>query len=434
MKFLNVFKVVAKAKLRNSFKIKKLSFLLTVASWLFICLGSYSLSKIIDIHQPSNSISNINLGIFLLLLSNGIFPIFSPLIFLKKNLPLTVSFRVHFIIVNELFSLLSLLTLTFIFLLTIFSGLFNCADLFTSVCVFILASLTNVLLRSLILFRFNAFAQILVIFWIPLVLFAFFFTNNNFYIFILIILSYLLFFIIEISSKEERSKFDIKSNRIFFPLRENSYLLYVLNFRNSKIKILLLMVYIIKFFILFILIPKFQTLAIEDENYIFLKFYIKLFLSPVLFFTYIYNNYYGYLPELWLNYRLSPLNNVMSKNYFKNIFFILSLDFLFFVVSIWIKNIFSLEDVFLYLNTAIISALIGMYCSYFFAFRVKQAITFSRPNTSFASIFLIAVGFAVTYSIYWIEKGFFLTILLIISLVIFNIKSPNRSIYEKVFN
>lgn len=415
-----------------------LRFLLLLISCIYGLSGSLMLS-IAPVESLNKIITLINFIIILLILFRNILPIYNkkrkiiPSYFPVSNFKRTI---VDFI--DAAYTPLITYLIVFTFSLSL-SPFYNLKELIIT-CIVVLnallleLSLKKVLDEDLDKKFYHLLLVIIAIVFLGFNLTAF--AMNNLLIILLIngVLSFFLkwylegvyVFIYKVSFPQK------KAGRSAF------YTFISLLFTRSSIKIALLVAIIFK--ILFISV---NVLSYSRKGYFLFnsEFLLYLFLSPVIYFTYIFNNYFGYTKEYWLIFNLSQNKKILLLAFFIPLLFILFFDLSISILAMSYMSMLSILSLIKYFFLTLVLSLNALLTSFFLPKKISSEFSFDsfKNNTSVIASF-ISFGFV---SVLFLDSNFIQIILFFIIFIIQSIillisfnknhTNMNYSFFKKIF-
>jgi len=163
--------------------------------------------------------------------------------------------------------------------------------------------------------------------------------------------------------------------------------------KNKKIIIPIFVGMVFKFILLFIAGLRWSGIY-EKENAAFVMFFIFLFSTPILIFTYVFNNIWGHMKTVWYAVeKASGSVRDLVKYYLKFLAPIILIDFsisLFFYILI--REHF-IENLILYFTSAFILITISLFASLVLARPISKVFSFStNTNPVFSMISMGVIG------------------------------------------
>lgn len=148
---------------------------------------------------------------------------------------------------------------------------------------------------------------------------------------------------------------------------------------------------------------------------------IIIFLSPVVLFTYIYNNLWGYFRNLQLNLLLlSGDLRPGLKSYFSLLLPLLVFDFLLQFTILILLHCFELKLLFFYVGLMFYCIPLGIISSYTKGFVIESALNFSKLRGNSSTIYAIALlGPVIVIGLLYHYTIYFYASLIVLSLVSF---------------
>jgi hypothetical protein len=163
-------------------------------------------------------------------------------------------------------------------------------------------------------------------------------------------------------------------------IREKNFYINLL-FARKSLRISLLLAFLFKCLILVGAIRSF----LYKGHYLFdLEFIQYLFLYPVVYFTYIFNNFFGYVSEIWLISRFSGNRREVYSSFLKSLLIIIVVDLPISTVASYLLAINPVTFVYKYLLLLIMMAINGFVGSLLLPNRVDSNLSFTtlKSNTS----------------------------------------------------
>lgn len=249
---------------------------------------------------------------------------------------------------------------------------------------------------------------------------------------IYIVLSSILFcsfifdFYLELSIYNNHSS--LKNNKVFLK-KKYSFISYLFNQHSFKINLIVVLIYklVILFADYFIVLKK-------GEHLFNLKIVFWFFLSPLIIFTFLFNNLWGFARNIWLVTFLASNYRKQIFDYLHTISFFLFFDILISCIFVYLTK----EDYFkfipFYFFSSIVLILNGILFSYFNPIFLTNKFSF-RTNSSLLSNLSSALIVFVMYN--WVSNFIvqFSFMLIYASLFIFLWKktSPDTICYRQLF-
>ncbi len=237
------------------------------------------------------------------------------------------------------------------------------------------------------------------------------------YIFSLIIMGtlFLLNYFIELHKTNFRITTRIKLNKSVYNLSSLKLLL-----NNKLLRTMLLLSIVVKLVLIF---AGWSVYVKKGHYFSDSEFFIYLFISPLVFFSYFFNNFFGFVPTFWLTLEIVGTNFfIYTKETLKIILFPLILDTILTTVFFIISDKFNYINVSFYLSNLILLFYLGLLNSFFLPKKVDRLFSFggtTSPLANFYSLlavtmlifitkyfpnFTLIVSLTVTLSLYFLTK------------------------------
>jgi hypothetical protein len=150
-------------------------------------------------------------------------------------------------------------------------------------------------------------------------------------------------------------------------------------FNNHSIRIMLFVAVLFKLF--FILI-NWDTITRQIATSSELKYFLNLFLSPLILFTYIFNNYFAFSKSMWLTMNKVGLDLYSySLQIFKLFIIPLIIDTIFAMSVYILLGDLNYKNMLIYLNSGFVLFVIGILNSFYFPKKFQGTFSF-RGNTT----------------------------------------------------
>lgn len=241
------------------------------------------------------------------------------------------------------------------------------------------------------------------------------------------------FFQLYLESYQKEIKYVLKEKVYKY---RNIYTRFI--FSRDSLRISTMMAIIFKSLLLLSFIVTFIKKG-ETENRS--EFILHLFLFPIIYFTYIFNNYFGYCREFWLTFSLSNNFKKFAVSYLQPIVFILIFDFIISIIAAKFLNFDYLEFSIKYILISLMLLLNGFMGSFISPKRIDSKISFNsmKSNTSLIfSVLSIAMVIITTIESFTLMIVLSLVILILqlsVCLSVYKRKRANLlySFYDKIF-
>ncbi len=373
--------------------------------------------------------------ITLIVFTKGLFPSFTPIKhIIQSNLPVTAKKKFLLQIINEFVDIVYLGIFCFILIYTLIINLDGLVFITNSLLLVIMGHLSKRLfiysIQKNIKISFRI-SFLLIVILLPFLFYSFFLSDNLsiyfclFIIFFLFVINYYVDNNFRIEKIGVRNYSNKKVFRWFINIFQN----------NQQLRTVLIISLIVKVLMVFINGWK----SFKGIPLLPIQLYgIILFLSPLILFTYIFNNLFGYLRSLWLTHTLigSSFTKIV-KSYTSILILPLFLDFLISLILLYSLNLLNYSTVLVWFNITIFMIPFGIYSSFIFPQKINNIISI-KSNTNVVSII---VSLVVSVSI--ILLTFYNPILATISTIAVStslfylgnkiIKNKDFKVYSKLF-
>jgi len=420
-----------------------LRLVLVLTSVFYGTIGSLLLNKT---HLKSSaSLSTvftiIHFVIVLFILLRNILPLYSKRkIIIPNYFPVSKFKRVIINFIDVIYSPLTIYLLVFTLFLSL-SPLYNLYEIGITYLVIFNSFLLELVLKKVLDEGYKNTTFYLFITLITIVFFGFVlvtYTLNSLLIFLLL---FGVFFIFLNWYLEGRIIQKIASKNAHLKNTENSklYTFTKLLFSRSSLKVSLLVAVVFKLLFLgsSILVYTKKGQFLFDSG---LMFYAII--SPLVHFTYIFNNYFGYTKELWLIFHLGQKRKELILSYFTPLVFILSIDFVVSMLAMSFMDKLNILFVLKYLFTAIVLTLNGLISSFLLPKNINSQFSFEssmQTNTSvIASIISIGfLGITLFFNSFLLQILIFSIIITIQAVILIRLNKQysnvNYSFFKKIF-
>ncbi len=445
---MNIYLLFFREKTKMIFNPEKsglilLRLVLVLTSVFYGTIGSLLLNKT---HLKSSaSLSTvftiIHFVIVLFILLRNILPLYSKRkIIIPNYFPVSKFKRVIINFIDVIYSPLTIYLLVFTLFLSL-SPLYNLYEIGITYLVIFNSFLLELVLKKVLDEGYKNTTFYLFITLITIVFFGFVlvtYTLNSLLIFLLL---FGVFFIFLNWYLEGRIIQKIASKNAHLKNTENSklYTFTKLLFSRSSLKVSLLVAVVFKLLFLgsSILVYTKKGQFLFDSG---LMFYAII--SPLVHFTYIFNNYFGYTKELWLIFHLGQKRKELILSYFTPLVFILSIDFVVSMLAMSFMDKLNILFVLKYLFTAIVLTLNGLISSFLLPKNINSQFSFEssmQTNTSvIASIISIGfLGITLFFNSFLLQILIFSIIITIQAVILIRLNKQysnvNYSFFKKIF-
>lgn len=175
--------------------------------------------------------------------------------------------------------------------------------------------------------------------------------------------------------------------------------------RKASVRQKVLLMFLLKVILVLIVTAELRAGTAGD----LIGLYRYIIWSPLMVFSYVHNNYYGFFPNMWTAQRIyGDRFSRILKNYLLSLAAPVSLDFLITVLVSFYPGWVTLPDIGYYLSAFILMTPLGFYVSLLASKKVDNAgIGNFRGSTSQIAAFLFLFGLiilaaGVAFSWYWI--------------------------------
>ncbi|HNW97123.1 MAG TPA: O-antigen polymerase [Bacteroidales bacterium] len=353
-------------------------------------LFSIIINKLEEINKLPYNFKNYSyLIIILIICIRNIFPVYKPFQdYFPKYYNINIIEKIVYKSIYDIFSPFFILLFVFYCIIIFLSKPFFVNDFILFSIILITGYFFELIIKILIEHSFNKFRKKALITFVLLLFTIIYictllFLNNSFETTFIIFLSFLLSVTIILFYCYKFK--EVKSYRIKDKLQTNNNLFNYLikeSFRNKKIRISFFFGLIFKMLLvivsLFILKKKGHALYNSE-------FILWLFSSPLIYFTYVLNNIWGYSKNMWLRiqYSSNSFNNFLLI-YTIKFSLIIFIDFVI-TISVFIflteKNII-LDFIYYYLNLSVILYFIGFFNSWFLPVNIINVFSLDKFNNN----------------------------------------------------
>lgn len=370
-----------------------------IAIFIIVVINGYAFGKVFDLisfKKPYNSLlilKGINVFFGISILLKNIFPVFKSVHFIKNSYyPISIFDKYFLSKAKEILSFYTILILSQLLLFQFFSSYVNLSDIIVSILIFMFFLGLNNAFRILLESKIH-FTSILYIAICSINITLYFCGYYNVALLLILFLSQIVIGFISFKNALIRTKLKEYRNNIERSFNRVAFMIF---FRNNKIKINLVFIFLTK--IIFLLLISIGI----GKFFLGWDYLVKLICLPTLFFTYIGNNMFGYTPSVYRNICLSTDNkNSLIKVYLKPFLTVILADCFVTIFALYIVNLFPLvfkhqilNLSFFYLLIYFISTLIFTNISFFFSITEYRNIIkpFSnKTNTSFKASTIILI-------------------------------------------
>lgn len=243
---------------------------------------------------------------------------------------------------------------------------------------------------------------------------------------VLIVLNYMF------ESKSKEPKIITKTNSE--KSSGNFYFLKLL-LNNKSLRTMSLVSIAYKIFILLMI----WNIAKNSEHSSSEELIFYLFISPVVLFSYFFNNFFGFAPTMWFSMSKIGADLITySEEMLKVLFVPLIIDSALTIVYFIVSGTLDFANISFYLSNVIVLFAIGVLTSFYLPKQVKNLFNMSG-NTSMWSnlISMFAVALSVLLTIYFAYVTLLVSILIVIGLYYLTkdkISKTKYKLFDKLFN
>lgn len=372
----------------------------------------------------------------MILISSVFVPYYSPLVnIISEYHPVKKYKKVLFNLFNDYTSVNMFSILIFLCFVTLYSKIFNFKDFIEG--VFIISSCRIFIRIMQLIVEFHIklnVKRVIDLFLILLLSLIILSLKLPLLIKVFVAFSSLIVssFIIESEYKERR----IRSKRIrITEINNNTLLRSFLN--NIAFRVSLFMAIGLKIVVLSLDTSRklIENKSMFDNDYI-----IWLFLSPLLMFVFIFNNFWGYFRNIWAKiYLVNPKTHYFILFYLKSISVPLIADFILSFIYIVIDPTHTYSSILLYLNIAVFLFITGFLYSIYQPIYIRKKIMLKQstsPFSSFTSILILSSFYFIfktlNYTSFFIISSF-VEVILIVMFIYLTRNKHSLSLYDKLY-
>lgn len=166
---------------------------------------------------------------------------------------------------------------------------------------------------------------------------------------------------------------------------------------------------------------------------------LYIFISPLVLFSYFFNNFFGFSRTMWLSMNKVGANVItFSKEMLKVLFVPLTIDTVLTIVILVVLDKLNYAYVSFYISNVIILFAIGVTNSFCFPKQVKSVFTMSGNTSILGNVFsLLALALIVVLTKYFIYTNIFFSFFIVLSLYFVinkRISGTRYKLFKKLFS
>lgn len=166
-----------------------------------------------------------------------------------------------------------------------------------------------------------------------------------------------------------------------------------------------------------------------------------LFMSPAIYFTYVLNNLFGFIKELWINIHLNNGSSTLGLLYLQSSIIFVVVDFSIFITFLIIVGKFNFNFILMYIVSSLLLLLNGFFSSFYLPKYIPDKFSINSIQTS-SSIIALVTSLIIVFTVYYFVIDYYLLFTLLIifltTLTFYVIRtksfiSANYKIYNNIF-